>query len=429
MVYFDLLKFLLPLVVTVIVQEMGWQVLNGGMARVPQATETLAAYGLAWGITMFLQGPLAQGKQLGLVLVDSRDALRHVLRFVLGIGVLMAGTLVCLALTPLGVWVVEDVHHVSADLGAVVRRAFFWLVPLPALAGLTRLYMGMLMRVRRTDVVSVAMMGGIVASIGSVFVLLPTDFVQTDPIRLPLAATYASALTELVIVLWGRFRWVSLQGQSDGDVLTLGSVIRFFWPLAFIMAIQGLSRPVINLFVSRSSDGADALAVLTVVYALGHVPYGWVNETRSLHTAFQHVVNHLHYVKRFVFGCGLFSFGSMVILFWTPVRDVLLQDWIGVSADLAAQCAMPLFLFSFFPLAVTLRAYFHGVGLLERRTKAMAPSAPARIGAIVLVLLILSGQGIGGATLGVAALLSGFVCEAVTVWWFVRKRHLPLAPS
>lgn len=421
MVYYDLLKFLLPLLVTIVVQEMGLQVLNGGMARVPQAMETLAAYGLAWGITMFLQGPLAQGKQLGLVLVDSRDALRQVHRFVLGTGFVLAGVLACLALTNVGVWVVEDVHQVSADLSVVVRRAFFWLVPIPAIAGLNRLYMGMLMQARRTDVVSVAMMGGIAASIGSVFVLLPTAFVQVDPIRLPLAATYASAVTEFVIVFYGRLRWVHLSDKSAGEVLTLADVIRFFWPLAFIMAIQGLSRPVINLFVSRSDNGAEALAVLTVVYALAHVPYGWVNETRSLHTAFKNIPNHLHYVKRFVLGCGLFSFGSMVLLFWTPIRDVLLQDWIGVSADLAARCGMPLFLFSFFPLAVMVRAHFHGVGLLERRTQAMAPSAPARIGAIVVVLAIFSGYDVHGATLGIGALLCGFVCEAATVWWCVRK--------
>jgi len=187
------------------------------------------------------------------------------------------------------------------------------------------------------------------------------------------------------------------------------------------MAIQGLSRPVINVFVSRSSNGAEALAVLTVVYALAHVPYGWVNETRSLHTAFKNISNHLHYVKRFTVGCGLVSFGSMALLFWTPIRDVLLQDWIGVSAHLAAQCATPLFLFSFFPLAVMVRAHYHGVGLLERRTKAMAPSAPARIGAIVVVLLVFSGSDIHGATLGVGALLCGFMCEAATVWWCVEK--------
>jgi progressive ankylosis protein len=422
MIYFELLKFLLPLILTVIVQEMGLQVLNGGMARAAQATETLAAYGLAWGITMFLQGPLAQGRQLGLVLVDSRDAFSHVHRFVVGVGLLLAGVLVALGTTPLGVWLVEDVHQVTPELSEVVRRAFFWLVPIPALAGLNRLYMGMLMQVRRTDVVSAAMIAGIAASIGSVFVLLPTEFIQSDPIRLPLAATYASAVTELAIVTWGRMRWVHLPDQSEDSALTLALVIRFFWPLAFIMAIQGLSRPVINLFVSRSSDGAESLAVLTVVYALAHVPYGWVNEGRSLHTAFKNVPNHLYYVKRFVLGCGLVSFGSMALLFWTPIRIVLLEDWIGVSGVLADHAVMPLFLFSFFPLTVAVRAYFHGVGLLERRTRAMAPSAPARIGAIVVVMTLFSGSGIHGATLGIGALLCGFVCEAATVWWCVKYR-------
>jgi progressive ankylosis protein len=317
---------------------------------------------------------------------------------------------------------VEDVHQVTPELSEVVRRAFFWLVPIPALAGLNRLYMGMLMQVRRTDVVSAAMIAGIAASIGSVFVLLPTEFIQSDPIRLPLAATYASAVTELAIVTWGRMRWVHLPDQSEDSALTLALVIRFFWPLAFIMAIQGLSRPVINLFVSRSSDGAESLAVLTVVYALAHVPYGWVNEGRSLHTAFKNVPNHLYYVKRFVLGCGLVSFGSMALLFWTPIRIVLLEDWIGVSGVLADHAVMPLFLFSFFPLTVAVRAYFHGVGLLERRTRAMAPSAPARIGAIVVVMTLFSGSGIHGATLGIGALLCGFVCEAATVWWCVKYR-------
>ena len=54
MIYGQLLRFILPLVLTVIVQELSGQILNGGMARVPRATEALATYGLAWGLVMFL---------------------------------------------------------------------------------------------------------------------------------------------------------------------------------------------------------------------------------------------------------------------------------------------------------------------------------------------------------------------------------------
>ena len=51
--YRPLIWFLLPLVITELVFELGIQVLNGGIARVPRATETLAAYGIAWGLASF----------------------------------------------------------------------------------------------------------------------------------------------------------------------------------------------------------------------------------------------------------------------------------------------------------------------------------------------------------------------------------------
>jgi hypothetical protein len=66
------------------------------------------------------------------------------------------------------------------------------------------------------------------------------------------------------------------------------------------------------------------------------------------------------------------------------------------------------------------RAYLHGVGLLEHRTKALVPSGPARLGAILIVLLAFSVTNVHGATRGVAALLCGFVAETIVVWLGVR---------
>jgi hypothetical protein len=116
------------------------------------------------------------------------------------------------------------------------------------------------------------------------------------------------------------------------------------------------------------------------------------------------------------------SFGLMVVLFWTPLRGFILETLIGLEPELALRSGMPLFIFSFFPLAVTIRAYLHGIGLLEHRTKAMAPSAPFRIGAILVALTILPTFEMHGATRGVAALYSGFIVEALVVWWGIRGR-------
>ncbi|MBL7199228.1 MAG: hypothetical protein ISS56_03675 [Anaerolineae bacterium] len=420
MIYLQLFRYLVPLVFTMIAQEFSGQVLNGGMARMPRATETLAGYGLAVGLVTFLTSPLLQARQLGLVLVESRPEFRRVLAFVLLSGALLAAILACLALTPLGTWVIEGWHDAPPPLAAVAREALLWLAPMPILRSLFLFYSGLLMRIRRTDVVSYAILAGIGASIAAVFALLPAGFVRERPIRLPLLVTYAGIAADLSIVLWGYQRYVRRTlGETDGGQ-SLRYVFRFYWPLALVMAIQGFSRPLINLFVSRGTDGAEALAVLTVVYSLAHLPYGWVNEIRSLPVAFKDRENSLAAIRRFALGCGLLSFGVMLVLFWTPLRTVILESWIGVEAELAAPAAMPLRVFTFFPLTVMVRAYLHGIGLLEHRTKALAPSAPARIAAILIALVILSAFPMHGATRAILALFCGFAAEMLVVWRSVQ---------
>jgi hypothetical protein len=421
LIYWQLTRFLLPLVLTAMVQEVNAQFVNGGMARVPQATETLASYGLAWGLTLFLASILLQTKQLGLVLVDSRDALRQVRRFVLLASLLLAGLLGSLTFGPQSVWVIEQLHGIDAGLSRVVREALVWFVPIPVILGLTYFYSGLLIRIRRTDLVSLATLASVGANITAVVVLLPAGFIQAKPILLPILVTYAGVLTELGVNLWNHGRCFSPSLAERGRPLTAGYIVRFYWPLALIMAIQGVSRPVINLFISHGPDAAQALAVLTVVYSLGRLPYSWLNEIRNLAPAFQDRAGSLPHIRRFTVGCALVSLAIMVSLFWTPLRVYILQTLIGLDTDLARRAHVPLLIFTFFSLAVTFRAYGHSIGLLERRTQAMAPSAPARLIAIVIALIILPYLGVHGAARGVAALLCGFVFEALVVWLGVRR--------
>lgn len=419
-VYLDYARFLLPLMLTTLVKEFGGQVLNGGMARLPQATATLASFGLAWGITTFLLSPLLQVRNLGMVLVDSRRALHRVQWVVLASALALTGTMVLLALTPAGVWLVEDLHNLDPSLSGTTLLALGWLAPLPVLSGFLGFHQGILVRLRRTGVVSAATSANIGVSVLTTFALLAAPFVRAAPIVLPLVVTYLGLIVELGIVTWGHHHYVRGTLVDRGRALSYGYILRFFWPLALIMAVQGFSRPLINVFVSRAEGGAQALAVLTVVYPLGHLPYAWLNEMRALPTAFREQAGSLERILRFCVGCGLVVFVTMLVLFWTPLNGSILRTLIGVEEALAEPARVPLMLFAFFPLAVMLRAYLHGVGLLEHRTRALAPSGPARVAAILVVLLIFSVTDVAGATRGVAALLAGFVVETTAVWLGVR---------
>jgi hypothetical protein len=418
-IHLQFIRFLLPLALTLVVQGLGSQFLSGGMARLPRATLVLAAYGVAWSLVDFLASPLSQLNQLSLVLASSHPARRQVQGFALAGGACLALVLAALVFTPLGDWVIFAGHGLDPEVGQWVRTALCWLLPIPLLEGLNRSLAGLLMRVRRTEVVSYATLASIAASIGAVLALLPTSLVQSQPIHLPLLVAYAGAAVHLGVLSWGYRRYVGPSLPREGEAPSQGYLLRFFWPLALVMAIQGLSRPLINFLVAGGPDGQEALAVLAVVYSLAHLPYGWVNEVRSLAPAFRDEPGSLRHIRRFAAGCGLCSFAVMALAFWTPLRLFILEAMLGLDPGLASRCQWPLFLFSFFPLAVALRAYFHGVALVEHRTRSLAPSAPARIGIIWAVLLLLP-QSAPGATRGVGALLCGFVLEAGVVWWGVR---------
>jgi hypothetical protein len=381
---------------------------------------------------LFLASPLAQTKELGLVLVVDRPSLATVRRFVLLFGSILVAGLASLALSPLGDWMIEGLHGIDRQLGTMVRIALFWLAPYPLVKGMAQLHAGLLLRVRHTEVVSYATLVNLAVSIGAVFILVGLPWVHAEPIRLPIVVIYVGLAVELTILLAGVRRYVSAtlpatlpsnSEQIGGEWLTFGAIVRFFWPLALIMLIQELSRPVINLFVARGPNPTEALAILAVIYTLGRIPYGWLNEIRNLATAFREEPGSDRRIRRFAVGCGLVSLAMMLVLFWTPLRTVILEEWIGVPPALAAGARVPLMLFTGFSTAVTARAYFHGIGLVEHRTAAMAPSAPARLAAIVATLTVLPWLGVTGATLGVAALLMGFCMEAATVWWGVRGQQ------
>lgn len=436
-------RFILPLAITAIVFELGSQVLNGGMARVPQATQTLAAFGLAWGLVLFATGPLAQAKELGLVLVEGPASFGKVRGFVAGFGLLLMGGLAALALSPLGGVVIEGLHGIDARLGDTVRTAIFWFMPYPLIKGLALFYTGLLLRVRRTAFVSYATLSNLAVSITTVFIMLPLPIVRQTPILLPILVIYAGILVELGLMWWGCRRYAPwlMRGatplppnlparQTEPAVnLGFGEIVRFFWPLALIMLVQEFSRPLINVFVSRSEDPTAALAVLAVAYTLGRIPYGWLNELRNLPSAFREEQNAQARIPRFTLVCGGVSLLMMLVLFWSPLRNYILGAWIGLPPDLVELARVPMMIFAGFSMVVTARAYLHGQALYHRRTKALAPSGPTRLLAILAGLVLLPLVGIEGATLGIAALLLGFIIETLTVWWALYGRGPALVPK
>ncbi len=66
---------------------------------------------------------------------------------------------------------------------------------------------GILLRVRKTALVSYAMIANLALSVVAVVGLLPVPFIRERPILLPVLAIYAGILVQFGITVWGAYRY------------------------------------------------------------------------------------------------------------------------------------------------------------------------------------------------------------------------------
>ena len=121
-------------------------------------------------------------------------------------------------------------------------------------------------------------------------------------------------------------------------------------------------------------------------------------------------------INRYILGAGILSLTIGFVFLWSDLSKAVMRNIIGADESLIALADVPLKIFTFHTCAVTVRCILSGIMIVDKETKLLYLPGPVRLCSIVTVgFVLLYVFGFSGATLGVAALFSGFCGEAITV--------------
>ncbi|KAF6040641.1 ANKH [Bugula neritina] len=363
----------------------------------------LASYGLAAYVTRIFAANSMELRNISIVLVNTKRDNFKMTIFSLVIGTILSVMLLIIGLTPLGTWLIRDVHRQSQEVSDTTCSIIAYLSITPLIEAAAYYYEGGLIYHKLTVYAGAAKFADFLMQVIFVIGLLFTP-TRTEPVLVPVSALYAGLIARLILAVgfWYVFARDKLPVTSSREKpLTVGQGICFWFPLTLVRLAQVLGRPIINLVVSRNlavnvseEAAAQAVAVLTAVYPTSRVFFSWLTDLRTVVPTFHkqtdmHPKFKMKFLTLYATSCTLLVFLINIILFITP----------GVAYGIMTK------------VVVGMRSHLSGILLAKKKTIYLTPSAIFRFLSILLALATVPKLGLSGANLGVTCLEFSFAVE------------------
>ncbi|XP_067947939.1 progressive ankylosis protein homolog B-like isoform X4 [Watersipora subatra] len=311
--FWMLLRFIAPLAVTQMVPDLAEQAINRGITSTAsdEMVQLLASYGLAVYVTRWFAATAIELRHVSIVLVNSkRDNTRMTIMCIV-IGLLLSVCVILLGLTPAGTWLIRDIHGHNQEVSDLTNRLMTLLGPVPLIEALANYYEGGLIHFKLTAYAGIARFTDFGMQVLFVLLLLFTSK-TIEPMFVPIYSVYAGYVARLI--LDAGFCYVLVRRKlpethGTEKPLTVSKALRFWMPLACVRLVQDISRPLLNLVVSRNLSvkvgkeaAAKAIAVLTAVYPTDsqHVclclySFRVHHQCHPLHHSWSRICHHAHY--------------------------------------------------------------------------------------------------------------------------------------
>jgi hypothetical protein len=411
--YKDIFLFWLPLEVTWLMMALEGSFLSAVIARLAEATFNLAAFGVAFAITLFIEAPVLMLVSASNSLV--RDWRAYVKMRHFSLSLISAVTFVM----GLGLWPPIFNFITGALLGLPERvaelthQASLILIAVPWAIGYRRFYHGILIQHHSTW--SVAVGTGMRLTAMALTGILLYCFSTW-----PGACVGACALTSGVVVeglasrlMAGKIirllRAGKMPAGSRPSGLTYRQISSFCFPLSLTSLLALGINPVISYFLAQGSMAIESLAVWPILQALLLIfmSFGLSFHEVTIALLGDHLENYRK-LRNFALTLLILTVGLFALFGFSPLSLFWFQEVSGLTPELASFLQKPVQLLAPLPALWMVLTFQRSVLVNARRTASITWATALDILLMVLVLTLgIHYWKLIGVLVAAAALLAG----------------------
>lgn len=413
----EISRFFFPLLLNVQLMSVSHSIINGALARLSQPVLALAGFSIAMALHLFLASPSYQNHIITIALVRGRRSLIAMSLYVFGMAGIVSVLLILIAFTPAGPLVLQDWMGASPEIATEARKVIAILTLLPLFTGLRGLFQGLVIKARRTSLVSLATLLRIIALFG--FLLLGRRWFSGAEVGA--FSLLACIVVETVVMGW--FAWRTGLPGGDETEKSLKEIVLYGLPLSFSSVMQQTVPLLISSIIARLPDSAMALAAFGIIRGFIFMLAGPMRNLQQAYLAL--VRNRQDYQKLIIFSRRV-AIGMALIMVAVayPLNNAVLNGLMGLTEDLRLYIAAPLAGCALYPVFYGAVNLLRGYYAAENRTGQLGWATVCKVGFLITCWLLVSFSPVAppGIALAVFLLLSCELCEA---WYLRRKRFAP----
>ena len=391
--YKYIFRFWMPLAATWLMMSVEGPLIAAIIARMAEPKLNLAAYGVAFAFALIVEAPVIMILSAATALVQNPQSYHKLQRYTNFLNAVITVTMLILLIPQVFYVVFIEVMRLPPDVVKLTHRALLILLVWPGAIGYRRFYQGVMIRFGFTRRVAYGTIIRLSAMSLTAMLLYTTRMVSgayVGAAALSAGVTIEALASRLMArdalkILFAR------DNNAAGDKeLTYKGITYFYYPLILTSFLGLVIQPALTFFIGQSLFALESLAVWPVVNSFIFI-------FRSMGLSYQEVAialmgkkeENYHRLKRFAQIIATGASGTLMVIAFTPLLLIWLQDISGLKQELASFAYLPVQILILMPAMSVWLSWQRAILVNRRYTSPVTVATSIELLVVVLLMFVL----------------------------------------